>query len=371
MNKDTAATKNLCPSGIVPAHVANKPLCLAALGRWQGQIPLWMMRQAGRYLPEYRAIRERYNTLQMFRTPALAADITLQPLARFPLDAAIVYADILLIPDALGCGLGFVAGEGPRFASPVRTEADVARIEAAVAHPEDVLERLDYVFKTLGLVAPALAPHQALIGFAGAPWTVASYVIEGGGTAGDCFESKCFLLKRPDLMHRLLAALTDITICYLERQVDAGCEVLQLFESWGGALAPAQYRTFAAPYAARILQTLSQRVPCIHYVGESAGILQDAVAASSHCFSVDWRQELGTASRVVTGARSLQGNLDPVLLCGANSADLRAAVEAVCQVGTSHSGGFIFNLGHGLRQQTPVEQVGQVCTWVKEYTPRI
>lgn len=349
--------------------LSQKPLLVAARGGRPARTPLWLMRQAGRYLPEYRAVREKHRTLHMFTTPSLAADITLQPLRRFDLDAAIVYADILLIPHALGLGLDFVAGEGPKFARTIRTREDVLWLRKQAADPDAVVARCDYLAETLRRVKPELGAHQTLIGFCGAPWTVASYMIEGGSAHGEFFESKMLMLKEPALFAELMDVVTDISIRYLRMQVEAGAEILQVFESWGGALTPHQYATFCAPYAARITGALRGSVPVIHFVGESAGILEPVLSVPSDVFGVDWRQDLALVrTHPALASRALQGNLDPLLLYAPFDV-LEARVTSILEAGLSHPGGFIFNLGHGIRQTTPVEAVGFVVDCVHSFQP--
>lgn len=345
-----------------------KPLCRAAKGENVWPPPCWLMRQAGRYLPEYRAFREKADTLTMFKTPAIAAEITLQPLRRYSqLDAAIVYADILLIPDAMGLGLHFVKGEGPKFTHPIRTNADWNATQQRNNDHKVIIDKLSYVAETLTKVKPHLAPHQALLGFAGAPFTVASYMVEAGGTSGTLLETKKLCFQNPSLMHELLNKVTDITIDYLNMQIDVGIDALQLFESWGGALAPHEYQEFAAPYADRVLKAVSQRVPTIHFVGESAGILSAATQVHSDVFSVDWRQDL---QNVMTHCqqkgihKGLQGNLDPLLL-HATPEKLEKEARTLLTKAKSWGHGYIFNLGHGIHLETPVEAVAHLLKVVK------
>jgi len=345
---------------------STKPLLQAARGEKPAHTPVWLMRQAGRFLPEYRAVRERHDTLTMFTTPEIAADITLQPLRRFPLDAAIIYADILLIPHALGLGLTFVKGEGPRFARTIRSAEDLAWLSRQAEDVDAVMARMDYLWETLARVKPGLSAEQTLIGFCGAPWTVASYMIEGGSAHGEFFESKMLLLREPDVFRGLMEILTKLSIRYLEKQVDAGAEILQVFESWGGALTPHQYMTFCAPYTRRLCEALRKRVPLIHFVGESAGLLDPVLDVPSDVFGVDWRQDLAVVSRHArTQTRALQGNLDPLLLY-APEAVLEERVRATLATGRAHPGGYIFNLGHGIRPTTPIESVERIVKIVHE-----
>ena len=352
-------------------HLAQsaKPLLQALVGGTPSRTPLWLMRQAGRYLPEYRSVREKHDTLHMFMTPEIASDITLQPLRRFDLDAAIVYADILLIPNALGLGLKFIKGEGPKFDRCVRTLADVEFLEAQAGTPEGVkavVEKCSYLAKTLSLVKPQLASHQTLIGFCGAPWTVASYMIEGGSADGEFFHSKMLMFQEPLLFARVLKVVTDISIEYLKMQIHAGADALQIFESWGGALSPYQYATFCAPHTTRLIEATQTQVPVIHFVGESAGILDHAAQVPSQAFGVDWRQDLEIVrTHPALQAKALQGNLDPLCLYSPFSFLEQQVVGAV-QAGKKHKGGYVFNLGHGIKQTTPVDAVGFVVDLVHQ-----
>jgi uroporphyrinogen decarboxylase len=346
----------------------------AALGKKTARPPVWLMRQAGRYLPEYRAIRESMDTLSMFRSPAVAAEITLQPLRRYRMDGAIVYADILLIPDALGLGLSFVAGEGPAFARPVRTAADVASLRSVWENDRaGVMARLQHVGETLELVKPKLNPAQALIGFAGAPWTVACYMIEGKGSHGEFFEAKRLAFSAPEVLKDLIDLVSDVTIEYLAMQIKAGAQLLQLFESWGMSLSAAAFREFCQEPVRRILASIPAHVPSIYFVNGVAALLRDAAQLGSNVLGVDWRvdlsrtcEELGTLARASSGTpanarslpvvKALQGNLDPLVLYG-SEARVRAEVRRIISQMAGQPFGHIFNLGHGLRPTTPLSGV--------------
>lgn len=349
--------------------MTNKPLLLAAQGQRPAHIPQWLMRQAGRYLPEYRAIRSQNDTLTMFKTPRIAAEITLQPLRRFPaLDAAIVYADILLIPDALGLGLQFVQGEGPVFSRPIRSESDVQWLEEQASNTNAIMAKLDYLNETLQMVKEQLAPEVTLIGFAGAPWTVASYMLEGQSAHGEFYTSKMFMLQHPSLFERVMTVVTKLTITYLERQVKAGAEIIQLFESWGGALTPSQYARFCLPFSKQIITALKPKVPVIHFVGESSGLLPEVLTTDADVLGVDWRQDLSRVAASARGkVRALQGNLDPLVL-HASQHELQSALEKILSAGCDLNDlGYIFNLGHGIRQTTPVENVAFVTDFVRKF----
>jgi uroporphyrinogen decarboxylase len=341
--------------------ISSRHLLNTLNGHTPARTPLWMMRQAGRYLPEYMAVRKDHDTLTMFTTPSIASEITLQPLRRYDLDAAIVYADILLIPHALGLGLKFIKGEGPKFDRCVRTEDDVAFLEKQVATPQGlaaVVEKCSYLARTLELVKPQLAAHQTLIGFCGAPWTVASYMIEGGSADGEFFHSKLLMLRSPNLFQRLMKVVTDVSVEYLKMQIHAGAQALQIFESWGGALTPNQYQTHCAPHTSKLVEAIKTLVPVIHYVGESAGILDEAAKVPSQGFGVDWRQDLNvTRMHASLQNKTLQGNLDPLLLYAPQEL-LGEEVRKIVQAGKKHPAGYIFNLGHGIKQTTPLDSVG-------------
>jgi uroporphyrinogen decarboxylase len=334
-----------------------KPLKDAAHGKKPTRTPVWLMRQAGRYLPEYREIRSRFNTLTMFKTPKIATEITLQPLERFDLDGAILYADILLIPDALGMGLSFVEKEGPRFLKTIRSAEDFRSLQTQNENLEKVVDSLGYVFETVQNVSSKLSPHVTMLGFAGAPFTVASYMIEGGSAHGEFTETKKLMYTAPDVFHSIMSLLTQVTILYLKKQIEAGVEVIQLFESWSGALSAAQYETFCEPYVAKILRAIEPLVPCILFLGQGAHLLSHAKRLKPQILSVDWRQDLAAAAQFCTQNRmGLQGHLDPLALY-APSDVLKKEIRACVEVGQAHPYGYIFNLGHGITQHTPVENV--------------
>lgn len=349
-------------------------LLRAARGEVVARPPVWLMRQAGRFLPEYRAVRQKMGTLEMFRTPEVACDITLQPLARFPLDGAIVYADILHIPDALGLGLSFREGEGPVFAKAVRSHDDVQRLRKLWTEDRDaVLEGLAHVGSTLRLVRAKLHPSKTLIGFAGAPWTVACYMIEGRGSHGEFFEAKRLAYRHPEVVADLIHLVAEITVSYLEMQIASGAQIVQIFESWAMALTPSMFRALAAPAVSTILSGLSRftEVPKVYFVNGVAGLVTEAAALGSDVLGVDWRVDLKAAADALVKTRSngsfagsaaakrpvIQGNIDPLVLF-APEAEVRAQVKRLKDSMQGHPAGHIFNLGHGLRPETPVEAVG-------------
>src|SRR6185503_11646640 len=312
--------------------------------------PVWFMRQAGRYLPEYRALRERHSILDLCHSPELAAEVTLQPVRRFPLDAAIIFADILLPFEPLGLGLSFEKGEGPVIAKPVRSVADVAALP-----PVNPVDQLGYVLETVRLVRAALPAGVALIGFAGAPFTLASYAIEGGASR-DFARTKQFMYKEPKAWHALLGRLAELVGTFLAAQAAAGAVAVQLFDSWVGSLAPADYREYVQPHSRRALELAGAGgVPVIHFGTNTAGFLVDFAAAGGDVIGVDWRIPLDTAWSVIGAGRAIQGNLDPLSLF-APRAELARRVGDILTAAAGRPG-HIFNLGHGVLPETPIESV--------------
>src|SRR2546425_4304665 len=263
------------------------PLLRAARRQPTSYTPVWLMRQAGRYLPEYRAMRERYGFLELARNPAAAAEVTLQPVARLGVDAAILFADILLIVEPLGVGLEFAKGEGPLIHRPVRTPADVHTLP-----PVNVEEAVPFVFETVRTVARALGGRVPLVGFAGAPFTVASYLVEGGPSR-DYLHTKRLMYDAPDAWHQLMNILVDITARYLNGQIAAGADAVQLFDSWVGVLAADDYRTFVQPHMRTLIHALTPGVPVIHFGTGTAALLPLLRAAGGEAMGLDWRGDLG------------------------------------------------------------------------------
>jgi uroporphyrinogen decarboxylase len=345
----------------VPA--AETPLILRAARREPTPVtPVWLMRQAGRYLPEYRAMRERQGFLELCRTPEAAAEVTLQPVRRFALDAAILFADILLIVEPLGVGLEFARGEGPVIHRPVRSEADVARLE-----PIDVESSVGSVFETVRLVRRALPPSVALIGFAGAPFTVASYVVEGGASR-DFLWTKRLMYEAPAAWHRLMDVLAGATAAYLNGQIDAGAQAVQLFDSWVGALAPDDYRECVLPHTRAVIRALRPGTPVIHFGTGTAALLPLMREAGGDVIGLDWRVDLDRGWAAVGPDVAVQGNLDPAALL-ARPAVFRERVQAILARAAGRPG-HIFNLGHGVHQSTPVEHVQALVDMVHELSAR-
>ena len=308
--------------------------------------PVWMMRQAGRYLPEYRATREKAGDfLSLCQNPELACEVTLQPLERFPLDAAILFSDILTVPDAMGLGLYFEEGEGPRFERPVR---DMAAIEALpVPDPEDELR---YVMDAVRTIRSALNGRVPLIGFSGSPWTLATYMVEGGSTKNFAL-AKGMMFDRPQQMHALLAKLAEAVTLYLNAQVAAGAQALMIFDTWGGTLTPDDYREFSLAYMQRIVEGLTReaegrKVPVILFTKGGGQWLEAMADTGCDALGLDWTTDIGEARRRVGDRMALQGNMDPCTLYASPEA-IRRSVAKILE-GYGKGSGHVFNLGHGI-----------------------
>jgi uroporphyrinogen decarboxylase len=336
---------------------------LAACARRPTRVtPVWLMRQAGRFLPEYRAIRARLGFLELCKTPEVAALVTLLPVERLGVDAAILFADILLIVEPMGVGLSFAAGEGPVIERPVRSAGDVARL------PEpDPADAVPFVFETVRQVRKALGDRVPLIGFAGAPFTVASYLIEGG-VSREYRETKRLMYREPAAWHALLGLLARTVARYLNGQVAAGAQAVQLFDSWVGCLGPDDYRTFVLPHTRAVVQGLTPGVPVIHFGTGTAGLLEAMRAAGGDVIGLDWRVDLGEAWARVGHDVAVQGNLDPAALL-ASPAEIRRRVQAILDRAAGRPG-HVFNLGHGVLPDTPVDHVRAMVDAVHELSAR-
>jgi uroporphyrinogen decarboxylase len=320
------------------------------------------MRQAGRYMPEYRAMRARSSFLELCKNPEAATDVTLQPVERLGVDAAILFADILLIVEPLGVGLTFGAGEGPVIQRPVRSDADVARLG-----PVDVESSVGFVFDTVTRVKKALAGRVPLIGFAGAPFTVASYVVEGGASR-DYLHVKRLMYEAPAAWQRLMEVLVDATARYLNGQIAAGAEAVQVFDSWVGALAPADYRAYVLPHMKALFTKLTPGTPAIHFGTGTAALLPLMREAGGDVIGLDWRVDLAEAWRAVGHDVAVQGNLEPAVLL-ASPPYIRKRAQAVLDA-AGRRPGHIFNLGHGIHKETPVEHVKALVDIVHELSDR-
>jgi uroporphyrinogen decarboxylase len=328
--------------------------------------PLWLMRQAGRYLPEYRATRSKAGSFMGLATnPDYATEVTLQPLDRYALDAAILFSDILTVPDAMGLGLSFAEGEGPRFARPLRDEQAVRALRA----PD--LASLQYVFDAVTQIRTELAGRVPLIGFSGSPWTLACYMVEGGGS--DDFRTvKSMLYDRPDLMHHILSINAAAVAAYLNAQIDAGAQAVMIFDTWGGALADGIYQTFSLNYMKEVIRGLKRehdgkRIPCIVFTKGGGLWLEEIADSGADAVGLDWTVHLGKARALVGNKVALQGNLDPNVLF-AKPEQIRTEVErALKAFGKPGPGsGHVFNLGHGISQFTPPESVTAMVSAVHE-----
>ena len=319
--------------------------------------PVWFMRQAGRYMPEYRKLREQHSILNLCHTPELAAQVTLQPVTRLGVDAAILFADILLPFEPLGLGLSFAAGEGPHIAKPIGRQADVEQLPTV-----DPERDLGYVLESVRLARAALPAEVPLIGFAGAPFTLASYAIEGGSTR-TFTRTKTLMYQAPETWHLLLSKLAELVGRYLAAQARAGAQALQLFDSWVGCLSPQDYRTYVQPHSRRALALAAEAgVPVIHFGTGTAPFLEDFAAAGGDVIGVDWRIPLDDAWSRIGDARAVQGNLDPAaLLAPAPERDRQVRDVLARAAGRP---GHIFNLGHGVLPETDVDAVRAVVDLV-------
>jgi uroporphyrinogen decarboxylase len=326
--------------------------------------PIWLMRQAGRYLPEYQATRKKAGSfLALAKSPQLAAEVTLQPLDRFPLDAAIVFSDILTIPDAMGLGLTFGEGEGPRFSSPLRDEAAIKAL--AVPDPE----KLRYVFEAVGASRKALAGRVPLIGFSGSPFTLACYMVEGSGS-DDWRTLKAMLHARPELLHRILEVNANAVIEYLRAQIAAGADAVMLFDTWGGTLANAQYEPFSLAYSRKVITALSpSKVPVILFTKGGAPWLSAIAASGADAIGLDWTADARVARKIAAGKVALQGNLDPAALFAPPDRVRAAARDVLDAFGAAP--GHVFNLGHGILTQTPIDSVAALVDEVRTYSARL
>ena len=322
--------------------------------------PVWFMRQAGRYMPEYRAIREKYSLLEICYQPELAAEVTLQPVRAFGVDAAILFADILLPAIPLGVGLEFAKAEGPVLRNPVRTMEDVQALRPVEAETD-----LGYVMEAIRILRGELKDIP-LIGFCGAPFTVASYIIEAGSSR-EFLNTKRMMYSAPDVFHALMVRLSDVLADYLMAQIRAGAQVVQVFDSWVGALSPSDYETFVLPYSQKVLTSAKNAgVPVIHFGTNTTTLLPLMRRAGGDVIGLDWRIPLDVGWTVLGDDIAVQGNLDPVALF-APLPELKARVQNVLFRANGRPG-HIFNLGHGILQQTPVDKVKAVVNMVHEYS---
>ena len=348
-------------------ELKNDLLLRALLRQPVERTPTWIMRQAGRYLPEYKATRARAGSfIKLMSTPELACEVTLQPLERFPLDAAILFSDILTIPSAMGLGLHFVEGEGPAFERPVRDAAAIEKL--GIPDPESDLR---YVMDAVRLIRQELAGRVPLIGFAGSPWTLACYMVEGGSSREFAL-IKTMLYQEPKLLHALLTKMADAVSAYLNAQIAAGAQAIMLFDTWGGTLAAAAYREFSLQYMTRVVDGLQReregrKIPVVLFTKGGGGWLEAMADSGCDALGLDWTQDIGAARRRVGDKVALQGNLDPAVLYSAPE-QIRAQVADVLE-SFGHGSGHVFNLGHGITQHVNPDHAAALVAAVQELSP--
>jgi len=359
----------------------NDTFLRACLRQATDHTPVWLMRQAGRYLPEYRQTREKAGSFMGLATNKdFATEVTLQPLDRYPLDAAILFSDILTVPDAMGLGLSFALGEGPKFEKVVRDEAAVA----ALAVPD--MNKLRYVFDAVTSIRRALNGRVPLIGFSGSPWTLACYMVEGAGS-DDYRWVKSLMYSRPDLMHRLLAINADAVALYLNTQIDAGAQAVMIFDSWGGVLADGAFQQFSLQYTARVLSQLKKSadgatIPRLVFTKGGGMWLDDMNTLDCEVLGLDWTQNLGRARALVGGevggpGKALQGNIDPNVLFAPPQVIEQEVIKVLESFGPPHTDPLktgpthVFNLGHGIHQLTPPEHVSALVSAVHHHSRKM
>lgn len=351
----------------MPQQLQNDRFLRALLREPVDRTPLWMMRQAGRYLPEYRATRQQAGSFMGLCTnPELACEVTLQPLRRYAMDAAILFSDILTIPDAMGLGLYFSEGEGPRFERPLQNGADIAALQ-----PQRAVSELGYVMDAVSLIRRELKGSVPLIGFSGSPWTLATYMIEGGSSK-DFAKTKALAFNEPAQMHQLLDKLAEAVALYLTAQIDSGAQAVQIFDTWGGSLSHAAYREFSLRYMTRIIEQLpreadGRRVPVIVFTKGGGQWLEAIADCGADAVGLDWTTDIGEARRRVGDKVALQGNMDPSMLF-ASPERIRAEVAGILESYGSGSG-HVFNLGHGITPGVNPEHVSAMVDAVVELSP--
>lgn len=344
-------------------ELQNDTFLRAARGERTEYTPIWIMRQAGRYLPEYRAIRAVEEFFTVVRTPELATEVTLQPIERFPLDASIIFSDILVVPQALGLECQMIKGRGPVFPEPLKSPEDLKRLVTP-----DVQNDLKYVFDALTLTRKTLNGRVPLIGFCGAPWTLMAYMIEGGGSKSFA-ASKTWLFRYPDASHQLLQTITDVLKEYVIAQVDAGAQLIQVFDSWAGLLSPEAFNEFALPYLKQIADALQEarpEVPKTVFAKGAYYALEDLADTNYNVIGLDWTMDPREARARVAGKAALQGNMDPCMLF-ASPDTIRAEVKRMLEA-FGPDGGYIANLGHGMLPSHDPEHVKVFIEAVHEYS---
>ncbi|MEA1987627.1 MAG: uroporphyrinogen decarboxylase [Pseudomonadota bacterium] len=349
------------------AELQNDRFLRALLKEPVDRTPVWMMRQAGRYLPEYRATRAKAGSfMDLCKNKELASEVTLQPLERYPLDAAILFSDILTIPDAMGLQLRFAEGEGPIFDKPIKTQADVDRLFVP-----DMGSDLGYVMDAVSTIRKDLNGSVPLIGFSGSPWTLATYMVEGGSSK-QFGKVKGMMFEQPKMMHQILDVLADSVTAYLNAQIEAGAQAVQIFDTWGGLLTPRDYKAFSLDYMAKIVDGLikekdGRKVPCILYTKGGGQWLNQMADAGADCLGIDWTMDMADARAQVGDRVALQGNMDPTVLY-ASPERVRQEVKSVLE-SYGKGEGHIFNLGHGIHPGIDPETVDAFINAVVDYSP--
>jgi uroporphyrinogen decarboxylase len=326
--------------------------------------PIWMMRQAGRYMAEYRAIREQRDFLEMCKDPAIAAEVTLQPVDLIGVDAAILFADILLPLEGMGLGLEFVSGRGPVIHGAIREAADVDKLGVA-----DPIETTGYVMEAIKILRDQLKEKVPLIGFSGAPFTLASYMIEGGSTR-DFVLTKAFMLSQPEAWAKLMEVTTETLAQYLEAQIEAGAQAVQVFDSWVGFVAPDDYKNSIQQYSAQLIDRVSGKgVPVIHFANNAGSMLDLVVEAGGDVLGVDWRVPMKRALEIIPQDKGVQGNIDPMALFAPEDVLEQKVIDILETVGTRP--GHIFNLGHGIHKTADPDKARALIRFVHEHSERI
>jgi len=324
--------------------------------------PVWVMRQAGRSLPEYREIRSKHTFLEMCKTPEVAAEITIQPVRRFEIDAAIIFADILLPLEPMGIELEFAKDEGPMIHNPVRTITDVDKLRTI-----DAAKQIEYLMQAIKLVLKELNGKVPLIGFSGAPFTLASYIIEGGGSK-NYEHAKAMMFTEPKAWHKLMQHLTGVVSNYLNAQIDAGVQVVQLFDSWVGVLGPSDYLEFVFPHQKKVIAEIKKTVPLIHFAHGATHLLEMVAEAGGDVIGLDWRCNLNDAWKRIGHDKGVQGNLDPLTLFGTKEF-IRKRTKEILNAAAGRNG-HIMNLGHGILKQTPIENAAEFINTTHELSKR-
>ena len=351
------------------APLKNDTFLRALLRQPTEYTPVWLMRQAGRYLPEYRATRQQAGSFMGLATnPDLATEVTLQPVDRYELDAAILFSDILTVPDAMGLGLYFVEGEGPKFERPLKTEEDVEALQLPPAGS------LDYVFNAVTQIRTELNGRVPLIGFSGSPWTLACYMVEGQGSR-EFHTIKKMMYARPDLMHHILDMNARAVAAYLNAQIEAGAQAVMIFDSWGGALADGAYQQFSLKYMQQVVSLLKRekdgvKIPAIVFTKGGGHWAEEIAAIGADAMGLDWTANIGKIRALVGHKMALQGNIDPAILF-ANADQIAAEARRVLDCYGPHDTGHVFNLGHGISQFTPPESVSVLVDTVHSYSRQL